>query len=68
MSGLPKNKREARQWVRTHWADLIYMADMGGVGDLCNDHLDAVWSDECQKIAARLAPRPTPSSPEPREK
>jgi hypothetical protein len=52
--GEPKNIHEARQWVREHWAYLIDHADMGAVADIGNDHLDAVWSDECKKIAARL--------------
>ena len=52
--GEPKNKREARRWIRAHWADLIDYSDMGAVGDLGNDHIDAVWSDECRKIAKRL--------------
>jgi len=50
----PTSKRAARKWIRSHWADLIGFADIGGVADLKNDHLDAVWSDECRKIAARL--------------
>jgi hypothetical protein len=52
--GLPATKRAARKWIRAHWADLISHADMGGVGDLGNDALDAVWSDECARIARRL--------------
>lgn len=50
----PTNKREARQWIREHWADLIAYSDMGGVADLDNRNLDDVWSDECAKIAQRL--------------
>lgn len=52
--GEPTSKREARRWVRAHWADLISNADMGAVGDMENDHLDAVWGDECRRIAVRL--------------
>lgn len=54
--GEPQNKREARAWIREHWATLIGQADMGAVADMANDHLDAVWSDECRKIADRLTP------------
>jgi hypothetical protein len=50
----PKTKHEARRWIRLHWAYLIDHADMGAVGELENDALDAVWSDECRKIANRL--------------
>lgn len=51
---MPTNTREARRWVRLHWADLINQADMGGVGDMECDAIDAIWGDECVKIAARL--------------
>ncbi len=54
MSG-PTNKREARKLVRAHWADLIKCCDMGAIGDMANDHLDAVWDDECKKIAKRIS-------------
>ena len=50
----PKNKREARKWVREHWAYLIQHADMGAVGDIGNDHIDEIWSDECERIHKRL--------------
>ncbi len=51
---LPRNKTEARRWVRHHWADLIRGSDMGAAGDLDCPHLEEVWDDECRKIAARL--------------
>lgn len=50
----PKDRREARKWVREHWADLIKYSDMGAVGDTGNDFIEAVWDDECEKIAKRL--------------
>ena len=52
--GEPKNKREARRWVREHWADMVRQSDMGAVADLGNDHIDAVWGEECERIANRL--------------
>jgi hypothetical protein len=52
---LPRNRREARKWVREHWAALIRAADMGAVADLESDMIDDVWSDECQRIAERLS-------------
>lgn len=58
-AGLPRNRREARKWIRAHWAALIDCADMGGVGDLECDAIDAVWSDECRAISRRLAARAT---------
>ena len=54
--GLPTAKADARRWIREHWADLIGLADMGGVGDLECDLLNAVWSDECARISKLLAP------------
>lgn len=51
---LPKTKREARQWVRSHWAAMINYADMGGVADLGSDLIEEIWEDECAKIAGRL--------------
>ena len=54
----PRNKREARLWVRRHWSDFIAYADMGGVADLKNDHLDAVWGDECLRVSKRIARKP----------
>lgn len=59
--GLPENKTEARKWVRKHWASVIRNADMGDVAELNNDHLDAVWSDECIRISVRLAPDDYPT-------
>lgn len=53
-SSIPRSKREARRWVRQHWADVIAASDMGAVGELNNDHLDRVWLDECEKISERL--------------
>lgn len=50
----PKNRREARKWIRLHWAELIGRACMGAVADIGNDHLEDVWEDECDKIAKRL--------------
>ncbi|MGQ2942955.1 MAG: hypothetical protein ACT6Q7_03020 [Blastomonas fulva] len=52
----PHNKREARRWVRAHWADMVRNSDMGAVADLDNEHLEEVWDDECRKIADRLSP------------
>lgn len=51
----PGTKREARRWIRQHWAYIINNADMGGVADLDNQYLNDVWSDECKKISHRLA-------------
>jgi hypothetical protein len=44
-------KAEARAWVRDHFAEFIEQAD------LQMDHpeeVEAVWGDECTKIAERL--------------
>lgn len=49
-------RRQARAWVRGYWANKIKSADMGAVSDMQVDAIDAVWDDECDKIAARLAP------------
>jgi len=56
VEGEPNGRREARRWIRQHWADLIRGADMGGVGDMNNDFLDEVWEDECRRISERLVP------------
>lgn len=50
----PQNKREARRWVRAHWSTFIANADMLGASEMQNDHIDAVWDDECLKIARRI--------------
>lgn len=52
--GIPTNRREARSWVRQHWADMISNSDMGAIGDMENDFIDDVYQDECRKIAERL--------------
>lgn len=49
----PKNKREARKWIRKHWAEFIYQSDMQFDA---NEHIASVWKDECLKIANRLGP------------
>lgn len=51
---MPNNRREARQWIRRHWAEVIDLSDMGAVAEMGNRHLDEVWGDECEKIARRL--------------
>lgn len=57
MDGEPKNKREARRWIREYWASLIRSADMGGVADMENDYLDEVWGTECERIHDTLMKR-----------
>lgn len=48
------SKRDARRWIREHWAYLIAHADMGAVGEMEIPALDSEWSDECLRIATRL--------------
>lgn len=49
-----KTVRQGRRWIREHWAYLIINADMGAVGEMGNDILDEIWSDECRMIAQKL--------------
>lgn len=50
----------ARRLVREHWAELIRCSDMGAMADLDSAELvGVVWTDECARIANRLAPRRT---------
>jgi len=53
VSGMPKNEREARRWVRLHFAEYVANADMAW-DDVDCAPLEAIWADECVKIAARL--------------
>jgi len=50
---MPRNKSEARRWVRLHFAEYVSNADMGWDDVHCGP-LESVWADECAKIAARL--------------
>ena len=51
---LPTTKREARKWVREHFASYIENADMGLDGDEVNELICEVFTDESQKIANRI--------------
>lgn len=51
---LPTTKREARKWVREHFASYIENADMGLDGDEVNELICEVFDDESQKIANRI--------------
>ncbi len=46
-------KREARRWVRLHWA--AYMSAVN-VPDPCPEEIAEVWRDECLRMADRIAP------------
>lgn len=56
------NKREARKWVRRHWATFIWQDDMPDTKHLTkpqDDAISEVWGEECQRIAIRLDPEGT---------
>jgi hypothetical protein len=48
-------RREARAWVRKHWADWIEQQD---VPYPCPIEAAEVWSDETRRIAHRVRMRP----------
>ena len=47
-------EREARRWVREHWADFIHLSDCpcGAPEEAAN-----LWDSESKRIAARIAGR-----------
>jgi hypothetical protein len=46
-------KREARKWVRQHWAEFMRSADNP---DGIPDEAAEVWSEECFRLAERIDP------------
>ena len=52
-------RREARQWIRGHWAQQIEWSDMPDLPPEYDDAISEVWSDESARIAARIRPRGT---------
>jgi hypothetical protein len=50
---MPKNRREARAWVRRHWARFMLSADMPDDAMDC-EHIWEVWNDEGRRCANRI--------------
>lgn len=50
-----KTRRQARKWVRNHWARFAASADLPDDPDMPSLAME-VWDDECQRIAHRLDP------------
>lgn len=57
----PKNKREARAWVRSHWQTFMRNADVPDLYEVMPEESDKliaeVFSEESRRLADRLEPR-----------
>lgn len=49
-------KREARQWIREHFAEYVLLSD---IGVDVPDAIANAWGDECERIANRIDPKNT---------
>lgn len=47
-------RREARRYVREHWATLIEQADLQFTAP---EGVEEIWGDECEKTATRIRGR-----------
>ncbi len=54
----PRNKREARRWVRLHWATFMESADVPAqheqMPDAADDLIGEVWAEESARLANRI--------------
>ena len=58
--GAPRNRREAKAWVRRHWQTLMRLQDVPCTMDMTDaaaDLIADVFCEESSKLADRLNPR-----------